>query len=311
MRKIIVMLLGSLLFCGCLKNENKEFVKVEIDQGIIVHGRPEKVTYFPYKPVEDENGNITKGELINKTIPNYFISEGFVLRFNKEGKHIQTNIYRMGDTLHYLLKKWEYLKNNQRKYTSYYPPYEEVDDMSIEKFDDSGNLIYESSYCPPCFDKNIKIKPSIEKFYSYDEKESLINKKRYTYDYGLYNDQAGKITDSLITHFTPEYKNGKLYKNGGIKYIYEEDNLLKKIFEETGMYEEYYPNGMIKKSALRENSYFEYNLDGYRIVRKFSKKHYVRNEYDRIDEYGNWTRVIIRENGKPVIYGERTIKYYN
>lgn len=307
--------MSCLLIYGCAAQSDIGFVRVKKYQDIIIHHKPKQVTYFTYKPAEDENGNIVKGEIINKGLPGHVISNGVVLKFNEKGEHVEMDVYGVGDTIYYGVSKYQYLKKNTVKSIGSMngisePEEFEIDYMIIEKYDDLGNLAYEGEYCPPCFDKKYKVKPSSEVFYTYDDKGGLVEKKKYTYRYGYNYDQPGKILDSSITNFTPEYKYGKLYKNAGSIYIYNEDGSHKEILEETGAIYEYYPNNICKKIYFTETDYAEFNSDGYLVLRRFPKNRYMIYEYDNLDMYGNWTRVIIKDKGKPVVYGERKITYY-
>lgn len=309
MKNVIIVLLGALIL-GCTQKLANKYVIVKTHKNILIYHTPKEITYFTYKPVIKENGKIVKGEVINKQFSNHAMSNGAVLKFDKEGRHFQTNLFTQGNTIDFEQRKWEFLNGNKVKYTSSFYPFKEADYLDIEKYNNQGNLIYESSFCPACFNKNVRIKPDDETFYEYDDIGNLTKKRKYNFDYGINYNKPVKIVDSVITNYTPEYKNGKLFKHLGFTFIYKNDTLEKKI-EDSGMYQEFYTNGISKKNYFFKDRYAELNKDGYPILSRLSKTHIMTYAYDRVDKFGNWTRVIVKENGKPVLYGERTLTYYN
>lgn len=183
--------------------------------------------------------------------------------------------------------------------------------------------------------------------YIYDEKGILI--KEIDNDFGLLTganpEYKSELVKKTVITYDVEYKDGRLYRYGrsseytetwftmamrGIEpgteqllknkwpqytlYFYDaQGNKIREETEGTSNYKEFYPNGIVKKAYYGEENYSINNEDGYvtkLVVDRPGPTNVYEAKYDRLDEHGNWTRVIVHKDGVPEMYGERTITYY-
>ncbi len=330
MRKLVIICISYLLSLGCSSQDEKSYIK---SGGEIIYGKPKMLEFIAYNPLINKNGEIIKGNILTKRVWGGVSYNGSgKLLYDKEGRHTHTYDYKLGSKEVGKLIKEEYFKNNTIKTSTLYPPYKAIDYFFIEQYDANDNLTYESHYsCLSCFPKNKEVLPNREYIYIYDSLNNLTKKKIYDYDYGYNYDKPRKISDSTINSYQLEYKQDQLYKSqlfqkkydslGIIQeeyvdkaFIYsnnKEGVLIKKQEQESEYYLEYYPNGIMKKHNWDKDKYYLYNKEGYLTKVKFyMSENPVTYTYDKEDKYGNWTRVIVSKKGKPVIYGERTITYY-
>ena len=298
--KLIVVCLFVLLL-GCTKK--KEYIHWR--HSIIKH-TPKEVKYFSFTPIIDENGIIKRGDLLNK--PGTVEGMGYWLTFNNEGKKTSRYDYGRGGLKISQYMEWEYISKEEIKFSLFMsrPDYKRCTDFDIELYNADNKVVNKKDFIPASLSFSEKDQLSTETVYNYNSYGDLIEEKYYIYD----SREPYAIEDSTITTIDTEYKNGKLHKHGYFKYLYYEDGRKKVLHEPSGSYDEFYPSKIIKMHYDLETQYFEYDEDGYVI--KVVRDNMVYNiEYDNLDKYGNWTRLIAYANKKPIVYGERTLKYYD
>jgi len=207
----------------------------------------------------------------------------------------------------------------------------------IEKEYANGKLVKSSVYSSPKKERKTSI---IE--YEYDTYGTLLSKLYYeraiceTKDFVVYSknvyekNKYGDIfknIDSSFYHYDCDdidikvkirksnfrYENGKKAENDSRIFDYDGDgNMIRINSKRDPEYTEFYPSGVRKKHSINSENYDEFDEDGYLIkaVTWARKGDIYTCEYSKRDTYGNWTEMIMYEDGNPYLITERQITYY-
>lgn len=252
-----------------------------------------------------------KGELINGSSL-ALMGGGGKRMYNEEGKQIGFINYKKGSTNPAYYIENEYSNGNLTKFYTYTTPSKDVLVDKIEHEYDTKNRqvltrYFEASYCK--------------------EKEFWLTGK-HVFEYNEYDDITKQVDSSFVYYDCDDirirakvrdyhhvYENGLKTEDNSYLYEYDSDgNMIKKTDKNNPtIYYEYYPSGVRKKEYLGPENYDEFDKDGYyrKSVVALRKGDEYTFEYDEHDEYGNWTQMIIYEDGTPYLIGKRKITYYD
>lgn len=305
-RKIGFVVIAISLLMGC--TSNSQIIKVGGEHDYSILRGPIKTNEInTYEPIL-QNGDIVKGKLFNSL--KKLSGSGGKQEFDEAGNVIRAMQFKQGDTIAEFYNEYTYSNGNRIEYNAYKSPLKKIK-QDKQKFEyDSRNRKIVQKYYGPSFCAN---------------EWMLTRKKNFTYN--EYDDIVKQI-DSSFTPFDcndirmstkvfnrhPKYENGLKIEDDTYLYEYDsEGNLIKKADKNSPtIYYEYYPSGIRKKEYLSPDNYDEFNEDGYykkRVIALRAGDEYTF-EYGEYDKYGNWTRMIVYEDGKPYLIRERKITYY-
>lgn len=304
-RMTLGFLITIAIITGC-----ESSAQIIIDGDVILKGPIKSIEINTYKP-NYRDSNITKGELVNSSGLT-LMGGGGKLIFNEEGKRIGLINYKNGSTDPAYYVANEYSNGNVTKSYTYTTPSKEVLVDKIEREYDTENRevltrYFEASYC---------------------EENQLWLTSKYNLEYNNHNDLIKQI-DSSFVHYDCDdirirakvrehhhkYENELKTEDDSYSYEYDKDgNLVKKLEKSNPtIYYEYYPSGVRKKKYLGPENYDEFDKDGYykKSVVALRKGDEYIFRYSKYDVHGNWTQMIIYEDGRPYLIGERSITYYD
>ena len=305
--KLGVALLVACLFSSC--QSNSQIIKIG-DEGEywILKGPIKKLEVNTYEPVEESKG-FEKGKLYNGFEKlsggggKWFFDEGGTLMHQVSFKERST------DPKYYF--EYEYDNKKLIKRIDYDTPEKKNRIGKLEYIYYPKGLLmsrqfFDVSYCNPN-----EWMLTGKAVFEYDEYDNAI--KMIDSSFAHYDCEDISIRERTVD-FHPKYENGRKVEDDTYEYEYDEEgNMIRKSDKgNPPIYYEYYSTGIRKKKFINVDYYYEYDEDGYDKRGVFSLRtgeEYLY-EYSNRDKYGNWTRMVIYEDGKPYLIGERTITYY-
>jgi hypothetical protein len=306
-KHIAALLILFGLNVGCQSNSQIIKVGTEYDYSIL-KGPVKKMEENTYEPLL-KGRSVEKGKLLNSY--NKMLGNGGEQVFDEDGNLIIVIQYEEGGKDAKDYKEYEYSEGKLIRFLAFRTASKNVITRKHEYEYDSLDRVYQKQFFEPS--------------YCEDNKWMLTDKD--VFEYNGYNDIIKQI-DSSFTHYDcddirirariinrhPKYENELKIEDDTYRYEYDEEGNLIKKFDKNNppIYYEYYPSGVRKKQFFNEDYYYEYDEDGYykKSVHSLRSGNEYFHEYSVIDKYGNWTRMIIYEDGKPYVLGEREITYY-
>ncbi|MEC7772884.1 MAG: hypothetical protein VX798_17015 [Bacteroidota bacterium] len=306
-RKIGFVVIAISLLMGCTSNSQIIKVGGEHDYTIL-RGPVKKSETNTYEPFL-KNGDIVRGKLLNDL--KKISGSGGVKEFDKEGNLIRAIQYNVGSKNPEYYNEYEYSNGNLMKTLGYKTPSKDVKLSKQEFRYDSNNRVFVEKNFTPSYCENKEWLLTGKYVFKYNENDNVIT--QIDSSFVPYDCDDIRIRARVIDYHH-KYDNGVKIEDDTFLYKYDSDgNLIKKTDKNSPtIYYEYYPSGIRKKEYLSPDNYDEFNEDGYykkRVIALRAGDEYTF-EYDEYDEYGNWTQMIIYEDGTPYLIGERKITYY-
>ena len=305
----IVFCLFTIAFLIISCRSNSQIVKIDdVDGYMIVKGPVKEFEIKTFEPLKIK-ASVQKGQLFNGDgIPG---ASGGKYFFDEAGIKLRQISYKSGTTEAKFYFEYKYIKNKLVRRTDYNSPAKTRKILEIEhKYDSNGNLKM-SQY----FDEAIC------------ESKELMRTSKDVFEYNSYNDVIKQIDSTFYNYdcddididtstyeYHPKYVSGLKVEDDSYKYEYDKErNMIRRNLKGDIQYKEFYPNGIRKKKFINEDYYFEYNEDGYNKKSVFSLRSgkVYTYQYENMDQYGNWTRMVIYEDDRPYLIGNRVITYYN